>query len=249
MDSTATAAAASSTPASKTPFMDGLSQLADASPVLRAAEDAMPGGALIVCILATASAAVILHSWFSETAQLSAASGSRASDDKSNNDTETRRRDADTMLAIEPDGSKDKSDRAWKRELHPLIYASLRQGETDPPNLAMEDGGMDDMLIVEDGVFACAGCGTPLYDNDFRFEAGAGWPCFFTCLPNAVRERRDADDVRMELVCNACNGHLGHIFRNEGWRLPPPAERHCVNSRSLVFQQGQAADLEELDVD
>lgn len=237
--------------------MDGLSMLANTSPVLRAAEDAIPGGALIVCILATASAAVILHSWVSpplEKTKPSAASGGRekrtASDgDDGNGGDETRRRDADSMLAIEPDGSKDKSDRAWKRELHPLIYASLRQGETDPPNLAMEDGGFDDMLIVEDGVFACAGCGTPLYDNDVRFEAGAGWPCFFTCLPNAVRERRDADDVRMELVCNACNGHLGHIFRNEGWRLPPPAERHCVNSRSLVFQQGQAADLEELDVD
>ena len=52
----------------------------------------------------------------------------------------------------------------------------------------------------------------------------------------------------MELICNACNGHLGHIFRGEGWDLPPPAERHCVNARSLVFipQEQANEDLGEL---
>ena len=49
----------------------------------------------------------------------------------------------------------------------------------------------------------------------------------------------------MELVCNACNGHLGHIFRNEGWELPPPAERHCVNARSLIFVARTADEVEE----
>ena len=223
------------------PFMDGLSALAELSPVLRAAEDAVPGGAAIVCLFATASAAVIIHSMFSGAA-------SEASSQRRRKDAQ-RRRDADTQLAIEPDGSKDKADRLWKQELHPAVYASLRLGETDPPNLSAEDGGFDDLVMVEDGHFACAGCGAPLYDNDHRFEAGSGWPCFYTCLPGAVRERLDKDDERMELVCNVCNGHLGHIFRNEGWKLPPPAERHCVNSRSLTFVSQADLDLDALDVE
>lgn len=139
------------------------------------------------------------------------------------------------MLAIVPDGSKERSDRQWKQDLPPLRYASLRQAETDPPNLPAEEGGGFDDLIEEEGIFACAGCGAHLYDNEARFEAGCGWPCFYTCFENAVRERQDGDGERMEIVCNACSGHLGHIFRGEGWNLPPPGERHCVNSRSMRF--------------
>ena len=78
---------------------------------------------------------------------------------------------------------------------------------------------------------------------------GCGWPCFYTCLPNAVREREDGDGSRRELVCNACCAHLGHVFHGESWPLPPPAERHCVNSRSLVYEPGDGDDLEDIDGD
>ena len=56
--------------------------------------------------------------------------------------------------------------------------------------------------VTEDGIFSCAGCGTALYDNRSRFNAGCGWPCFFTCLDRAVRERHDDDGSRMEIICN-----------------------------------------------
>ena len=52
------------------------------------------------------------------------------------------------------------------------------------PSLPSPQGGIED--IMEDGTFRCSGCETPLYDNEARFEAGSGWPCFYTCLPNAV---------------------------------------------------------------
>ena len=146
-----------------------------------------------------------------------------------------QRRGEGCQMAIVPDGALDKWDRAWRKSLPAERYASLRKGETDPPNLPAEEGGISG--VMEEGVFSCAGCGTPLYDNEARFEAGCGWPCFFTCLPNAVRERADADGERMELICNACNGHLGHVFRGEKWGFPPPDERHCVNSLSLVFEK------------
>ncbi|KAL1525561.1 hypothetical protein AB1Y20_020416 [Prymnesium parvum] len=150
-----------------------------------------------------------------------------------------RRRGEHCALALAPDGSLDQRDHIWRERLPAARYAALRKRITDPANLPPEDGGI--FGITDDGVFLCAGCKTPLYDNDARFEAGAGWPCFYTCLPGAVRERADADGVRMELVCNACNGHLGHIFRGENWGFPPPDERHCVNSLSLLFVKKEGA--------
>ena len=186
------------------------------------------------------AAAITLVSWLSPSSGKPKAAG----DDSPSGNIKRRRRGAECALAILPDGSKDRSDREWKRVLPPDRFASLRKSETDEPNLEADDGGIDDVLEL-DGRYHCAGCDTPLYDSDHRFEAGCGWPCFYTCLPDAVRERRDKDDERMELICNACNGHVGHIFRGEAWSLPPPAERHCLNARSLVFIR-DAAESERL---
>lgn len=39
---------------------------------------------------------------------------------------------------------------------------------------------------------------------------------------------------KIEIVCAACGGHIGHVFKSS--RYPPPKrERHCVNSVSLDF--------------
>jgi peptide-methionine (R)-S-oxide reductase len=208
--------------------------------VLTAYLDTNPTLKVVVYSVGAFCAAVVVHSWMQRREQAVEASlgvGSGAGPAK-------RRRDPACVLAILPDGSKDRSDREWRRVLPPNRYASLRAAETDPPNLPADEGGIEDFL--EDGVFLCAGCGAMVYDNDARYDAGCGWPCFFTCVENAVRERRDADGTRMELICNACNSHLGHIFRGEHWPVPPPGERHCVNSRSLVFAP-EHIDDEELD--
>ena len=138
-----------------------------------------------------------------------------------------------TALTKQADGSQDKMEWRWRRCLSEEAYAALRLRETDPPNLSREHGGYTDEF--DDGVYACAGCGTVVYHSDAKFHAGCGWPCFYTCARRAVRERPDRDGVRSEIVCNACNGHLGHLFLNEGFGNPPPDERHCVNSRSLTF--------------
>ena len=41
---------------------------------------------------------------------------------------------------------------------------------------------------------------------------------------------------RVEIMCAACDGHLGHVFENEGFT--PTMERHCVNSVSVKYVEG-----------
>lgn len=120
------------------------------------------------------------------------------------------------------------SETEWRRRLGPGRFRILRQAGTERP--------FSSPLLKEKrkGLFACAGCGLPLFSSAAKYDSGSGWPSFWKALPDAVVFRRDLSFgmVRTEELCRRCGGHLGHIF-DDG--PPPTGKRHCVNGLSLAF--------------
>ncbi|EFJ26014.1 hypothetical protein SELMODRAFT_98474 [Selaginella moellendorffii] len=125
----------------------------------------------------------------------------------------------------------NKTEEEWRAVLNSEQFRILRMKGTEMP------GSGEYNKFYKDGVYNCGGCGTPLYKSTAKFDSGCGWPAFFEGLPGAINRTVDADGYRTEITCAACGGHLGHVFKGEGFPTPTN-ERHCVNSISLKFAPG-----------
>ncbi|WWD16180.1 methionine-R-sulfoxide reductase [Kwoniella shandongensis] len=125
-----------------------------------------------------------------------------------------------------------KSDEEWRAVLSPEQFRVLRKQGTERPGSSAYDKKDDS------GVYHCAGCDAPLYTSKTKFKSGCGWPAFYDTVPGAVirHEDRTLGMTRTEIVCANCGGHLGHVFKGEGYPNPID-ERHCVNGISLSFKQ------------
>ena len=83
------------------------------------------------------------------------------------------------------------------------------------------------------GSYLCRNCGIALFRDQHKFHSGCGWPSFDNAIPNTILEQPDSDGRRIEILCNRCNAHLGHIFHGE--KYTALNTRHCVNSLALDF--------------
>ena len=120
-----------------------------------------------------------------------------------------------------------KSDTAWRAQLTPAQYRITRAADTERAFC----GPFHDNH--RPGVYACVGCGLPLFRADAKFDSGTGWPSFFAALdPAAVvtEEDRSFGMVRVEATCANCGAHLGHVFPDGPG---PTGTRFCMNSASL----------------
>ncbi len=129
----------------------------------------------------------------------------------------------------------EKSDAQWREQLTPEQYDVLRRSGTERPFT----GALVD--AKEDGVYRCAGCGAALFSSETKFDSGTGWPSFTDPMvaENVVtREDRSLLMKRTEVVCRACDGHLGHVF-DDGPR-DAGGKRYCINSCALQLDTDQS---------
>lgn len=124
-----------------------------------------------------------------------------------------------------------KTEAEWRALLSPEAFRVLRQHGTERAGTSPLN------LEKREGTFVCAGCATPLFKADTKFESGTGWPSFWAPIEGAIATTTDRSFfmTRTEVHCATCGGHLGHVF-NDGPR--PTGQRYCMNGVSLDFRPG-----------
>jgi peptide-methionine (R)-S-oxide reductase len=126
-----------------------------------------------------------------------------------------------------------RTEEEWRARLSPDAYQVTRLKGTERAFSSRM------CSLFTPGRYACACCGTELFDSASKFESGTGWPSFFAPLEGAIgtTEDRSFGMRRVEVHCNRCGGHLGHVFEDGP---PPTGLRYCINGVALTFEPDSA---------
>ncbi|WP_024816242.1 peptide-methionine (R)-S-oxide reductase MsrB [Methylopila sp. 73B] len=122
-----------------------------------------------------------------------------------------------------------RTDEEWRALLSPEQYQVMRRHGTERP------GSCSLLREKRPGVFACVGCGQPLFRSGEKFESGTGWPSFDAPIDGALGETVDRSYgmTRTEVHCGRCGSHMGHVFPDGP---PPTGLRYCINGVALAFE-------------
>jgi peptide-methionine (R)-S-oxide reductase len=126
-----------------------------------------------------------------------------------------------------------KTDEEWRKLLTPEQYRVLRQAGTERAFGPV----YEEFKKQGGGTYVCAGCGAVLFSSKEKFDSHCGWPSFYDpANATNVVQRQDYSlgSARTEVICARCGGHLGHVFKGEGFPTPTD-QRYCINGVSLRF--------------
>lgn len=130
-----------------------------------------------------------------------------------------------------PNKRVEKSEAEWKAQLTDEQFRIARLKGTERAH----SGSL--CSIYDAGKYNCVCCGTPLFDSTIKYSSGSGWPSFTQPIKiNAIKYEKDTSFgmVRVEVMCNTCDAHLGHVFPDGP---EPSGLRYCINSEAMILEK------------
>ncbi len=130
-----------------------------------------------------------------------------------------------------PDQKIEKTDAEWKLQLTPEQFRITRLKGTEQAH----SGAL--CKAHDAGKYNCVCCNAALFDSTIKFSSGTGWPSFTQPIKvNAIKYEKDTSYgmVRVEVMCNSCDAHLGHIFPDGP---EPSGLRYCINSEAMTIEK------------